>query len=138
MCSYSFANKRKVLGVQMSERANIFSVYLAMYFEICTFRQQKFGTWQHISLYRIKNKVIMKKKYNIGERSYMPSWLLLVFSLAYLKYTAFIPVTFSYGHRSVGFSLNSCAIFIYIFILCVSTMNKKLKFSEPQWIEVIF
>lgn len=58
----------------MSEHAKIFSVCLGIYLEIRTFAQQEFGTWQHISLHRIKTKdVIMKKKYNIGEWSYMPS-----------------------------------------------------------------
>lgn len=80
----------------------------------------------------------MKKKYNIGERSYIPSWVLVIFSLAYIKDTTFLPVTFSYVHRSVGVSLNSYATFIYIFILRVSMINKKLKIFEPQQIKVIF
>lgn len=138
MCSYSFANKTKVLGVQMSEHANIFSVYLGIYLEIHTFKQQKFTTWQHTRLYRMKNEeVIMKKKYDIGERPYTPPWVLLTFSLAYIKDTTFPAETFFYVHRSVGVSLNSYAIFIYIFILCISMINKKLKISEPQQIKVI-
>lgn len=50
MCSCSFANKTKVLGVQMSERANIFSVYLGMVLEIHAFPQKKWymGTLHHM------------------------------------------------------------------------------------------
>lgn len=62
----------------------------------------------------------------------------MIFSLACIKDTTFLPVTFSYVHRAVGVSLNSYATFIYIFILCVSMINKKLKIFEPQQIKVIF
>lgn len=80
----------------------------------------------------------MKKKYNIGERSYVPSWVLLTSLLTYIKNTAFLPVIFSYVHRSVGASLNSYAVFISIFILRISMINKEWKTSEPQQIKVIF
>lgn len=48
----------------------------------------------------------------------------MIFSLAYIKDTTFLPVTFFYVHRSVGVSLNSYATFIYMFILRVSMINK--------------
>lgn len=44
VCSYSSANNSKGLGVQTNEHTNIFSVYLGINLEICTFTQQKCGT----------------------------------------------------------------------------------------------
>jgi len=83
--------------------------------------------------YTEKNEeVIMKKKYNSGAGPYMPSSALLTFSLAYVKDTTFLPMTLSYAHRSVGVSLNSCAIFMYVFVLWISMIKKKLKISDPQ------
>lgn len=139
MCSYSFANKSKVVGVQMNEHAIIFSLYLRIYLEMCTFTQQKFVTWQHTRLHR------RKKKWRHAHEKEVWHWRNVLYAilsaadfLIGLHERCFLPINFSYVHRSVGLSLNCYAKLMYIFILCISIINKKLKISEPQQIKVIF
>lgn len=119
-----------------------FSLYLRIYLEMFTFTQHKFVTWQHKRLHRRKIKWRNYHKKRSLKKKHWRKVLYVLLSAAdfliglFERY--FLPINFSYVHRSVELSLNSYAKLMYIFTLCISIINKKLKISEPQQIKVIF